>query len=503
MKKRMALFWNQRSLKSKLYMIIISVGALMIFGILFNVRVVYSFIDDVKLLMDDNLLSYRFQEALGREVDIFSDFARNRTADSKSALYSAAAETERILKQLPYDYQQVGESRYAITWNIRNSYEEYQQQRERIVEMKGDEAGYITELYKVYRRQEYLKQYGARLMKEVLDGGNSTYEGRISVLKKMPYIICVCCLLALLFLFFLSEMLTRDIVGVLSNLVTASKSIEKNDFTIQDVAWEGQDEFGQLVHAFNKMKHATKSYVHTIEEKRAMEELIYQQDLEKANLEQRFAEAQLQLIKSQLNPHFLFNTLNMITRMTQIEEAPISQEMLEALSNLLRYSLRTTAAFIPLNQELKVIEDYMYIQKKRFGDRISWEIDCQVSDNTIEVPVFFLQPLVENAVIHGISMKEDGGNIRVSIVQDGDGLCIQVEDNGMGIKSERLEEIRGVIKKRGSGIGIGLGNIYRRIAAYYEQGDVTINSREGHGTSVIIILGKQKFKKETTIEAEV
>lgn len=126
-------------------------------------------------------------------------------------------------------------------------------------------------------------------------------------------------------------------------------------------------------------------------------------------VEQRFSFAQLQLLKSQLNPHFLFNTLNMITLMAQLEEAPVSEEMLVAMSNLLRYSLRTTEPFAPLNQELKIVEDYMYIQKKRFGERVSWDIDCNIKTDQIEVPVFLLQPLVENAVIHGISRKENGG----------------------------------------------------------------------------------------------
>ena len=168
--------------------------------------------------------------------------------------------------------------------------------------------------------------------------------------------------------------------------------------------WAGSDGIGELVSAFNEMNHATQDDVYTVEEKRVMEERLYEQELEKANLEQRFSLAQLQLIKSQLNPHFLFNTLNMITRMSQMEEAPVTEEMLVAMSNLLRYSLRTTEAFTPLNQELKVVDDYMYIQKKRFGDRVLWSVDCRTQTDLIEIPVFLIQPLVENAIVHGLSL---------------------------------------------------------------------------------------------------
>lgn len=495
-KRHMMFIWNRMSLKKKLYSIIITVGILMLFGIMANVQIIYAFMDDIKLLMDDNLSSYRFQEALGYESEAFSQFIRKRTDESEKALTKAAEDTKSLLKELPYDYEQIGEARYAITWNIQNSYEVYRQQREKLIAMKAGEQDYIRELYKTYQMQEYLKDYAVRLMREVLDGGNIYYERRVSLLKHMPYIICAGALTALVFLFILSRMLTRDMVAVLLNLVLVSRGIERNDYSVQDVFWEGEDEIGQLVHAFNKMKHATRAYVHTLEEKQVIEERLHRQELEQANLEQRFAEAQLQLIKSQLNPHFLFNTLNMITRMTQLEEAPVSQEMLVALSNLLRYSLRTTAAFTPLNQELKVVEDYMYIQKKRFGERISWQVERQVEEST-EVLVFLLQPLVENAVIHGISMKEEGGHINIRILQKQERLYISVRDEGLGMSKERLRQIKSGIKQRGSGLGIGLGNIYRRITAYYEQGEIVVESREGHGTCVNIILGKRKYAEKT------
>lgn len=492
LKKRLISFWNELSLKTKLYMIMISVGVLMTVAILVNASVIYGFIGDVKVLMDDNLSSYKFQEALKQEADDFEKLIRNNTSENEKKFVQSCEVTQKNLRAIPYDYRLTGEARYAITWNIKNSYEEYKKQRDKVLFMRSNETGYIKELYKTYQMQDYIQDYAARLMKEVLDGGNIYYEERVVFLKRFPYVICISGLLALTLFFYLTGMLTKNIITVLSDLVHASKGIEKNDFTVRDVKWEGKDEVGQLVYAFNKMKHSMQDYVHTLEEKREVEEKLHKQELEQTKLEQRFSEAQLQLIKSQLNPHFLFNTLNMIFRMTQIEEAPTSQEMLRVLSNLLRYSLRTTAPFAPLNQELRIVEDYMYIQEKRFGDRISWKIECDVQTQMIELPVFLLQPLVENAVIHGISMKEDGGSIKIAIKQNMEQLYIEVSDTGLGMKLEKLEQIRSAIKQRGKGVGIGLGNIYRRISAYYEHGEVQVDSRENEGTRIQIILGRRK-----------
>ena len=485
-------FWQTLSLKKKLYVVMVSVTLFMAIAILINIKVSYVFIDDVRQLMDDNLSSYKFQESFGNEVAAFTELVRDWSTDHEKAYRAACEETRRNLDALPYNYHQIGEERYAVTWNILNSYEVYSRQREATVALKASDTAYISELYRTYQMQDYLKSYANRLTKEVLNEGNDYYENRVYLLKQMPYILTLISVAALGVLFLLLRAMMGRIIRVVLALAGVSAGIEKNDFSVPDVEWAGSDEIGQLVAAFNKMKHATQDYVYTLEEKRVIEERLYEQELEKANLEQRFSLAQLQLIKSQLNPHFLFNTLNMITRMSQMEEAPVTEEMLVAMSNLLRYSLRTTEAFTPLNQELKVVEDYMYIQKKRFGDRVRWSVDCRIDTDLIEIPVFLIQPLVENAIVHGISSKENGGRIHIDIGMEDQLLQILVEDDGIGMSAERLQEVREAMQSRGQGIGIGLGNIHRRLAAYYESGEVVVDSRPGEGTRVKMVFGERK-----------
>ena len=311
-------------------------------------------------------------------------------------------------------------------------------------------------------------------------------------LRRMPLVLVLISITAFIALVAMLRFSTGSIVKVLVHLASSSGKIERNDFSGADVVWAGRDEIGQLVSAFNKMKHSTERYFAAAEEKRKMEEQLHCQELERTQLEQRFSLAQLQLIKSQLNPHFLFNTLNMITRMSQAEDAPVTEEMLVAMSNLLRYSLRTTNAFTPLGQELKVVEDYMYIQRMRFGSRIRWSVDCSRDLCEREVPVFLLQPLVENAVIHGIADQEEGGAIYIRIREKGELLWISVADTGAGIPGKHLRELQEASTLRGKRLGIGLGNIYRRITAYYDKGGILLDSREGCGTVVQMEFGKRK-----------
>ncbi len=484
--------WYELSIKKKLYVLMIGITLFMAVAILLNINVSHAFIGDIRQLADDDLSSYKFMESLDTETEAFKNMVHDWTTENEEIFLAASRETIKNKDALSYDYRKIGEERYAITWNIRNSYEEYQKQRDKTIALKGSGKGYISDLYKTYRMQDYLKTYANRLTKVVLEEGNNYYEVKVQLLGQKSYILTLISFLSLGILFVLLHTMINSIIRIVLELVLVASGIENNNFSIPDVSWKGKDEIGLLVSSFNKMKHAMRNYVLTMEEKRVIEEQLHQKELEKANLERQFSFAQLQLVKSQLNPHFLFNTLNMITRMAQMEEAPITEEMLVALSNLLRYSLRTKEAFAPLNQELKIVEDYMYIQKKRFGDRIRCTIDCQIRADEVEVPVFLLQPLVENAVIHGITDKEDGGHIEIRIQKEGEILQIMVADDGVGINEEKLQQIRNAGSHNGRGLGIGLGNINKRLKAYYEQGEVRIDSREGEGTTVTMVFGHRK-----------
>lgn len=484
--------WYELSIKKKLYVLMIGVTLFMAVAILLNIHVSFAFIGDVRQLMDDNLSSYKFMESFDTETEAFKNMIHDWTKENEKIFLAARKETMKSMDALSFDYRKIGEERYAITWNIRNSYEEYQKQRDKTIAMKGSGKGYISDLYKTYQMQDYLKTYASRLKKVVLDEGNNYYEIKDQLLTQMPYILTVISFLSFCIFFVLLRMMINSIIRIVLKLVVVTSEIENNNFSIPDVSWKGKDEIGLLVSSVNKMKHAMRNYLLTMEEKRVIEEQLHQKELEKANLEQRFSFAQLQLVKSQLNPHFLFNTLNMTTRMAQMEEAPITEEILVSLSNLLRYSLRTTEAFAPLNQELKIVKDYMYIQKKRFGDRVWCTVDCQIRADEVEVPVFLLQPLVENAVIHGITDKEKGGHIEIRIQKEGEILQITVADDGVGISEEKLQQIRNAGSQNGSALGIGLGNINKRLQAYYEQGEVRIDSKEGEGTTVTMVFGHRK-----------
>jgi LytS/YehU family sensor histidine kinase len=193
----------------------------------------------------------------------------------------------------------------------------------------------------------------------------------------------------------------------------------------------------------------------------------------------RLAQARLQLLQAQLHPHFLFNTLHAISEL--VHEAPeTADRMITSLSDLLREALRATdIQEVPLRRELELLERYLEIQHARFGDRLHVEIDVDRNATDALVPHLILQPLVENAIRHGIGARAAHGRIRVAAARKDDTLKVVIEDDGRGIEQSDREV----------GTGVGLGNTRERLQSLYgAKGHLTIRSRPEGGTSLSLIL---------------
>ena len=204
-------------------------------------------------------------------------------------------------------------------------------------------------------------------------------------------------------------------------------------------------------------------------------------ELRLERLEKNFSEARLNALRSQLDPHFLFNALNTIS--SQVERDPkLARGMIEHLGDLLRLSLETKdRQEIPLAEEMAFLEHYLAIQKIRFGDHLRIETEIAPEVKYASVPCLFVQPLVENAIRHGISRRASGGTVIVSAHRDGDRLDIRVLDDGVGLPAGwTLENSRGV----------GLSVTRQRVTGLYPVGETcfAVNRRAGGGTEVEISL---------------
>jgi len=203
---------------------------------------------------------------------------------------------------------------------------------------------------------------------------------------------------------------------------------------------------------------------------------VRERETREARLAAQLSEAKLGALRMQLHPHFLFNSLNAITVLVRDQKTREASDMLELLSRLLRQVLqREHGELIPLRQELQFIEEYLGIEQVRFSDRLSvrWEVDEVVRDAL--VPSFVLQPLVENAVRHGIGKRAENGLIEVMAHREGPAVILTIRDNGPGYL-------------RGSPEGVGLTNTRARLEALYgTDAELKIES-DSEGTVAIIRL---------------
>lgn len=248
-----------------------------------------------------------------------------------------------------------------------------------------------------------------------------------------------------------------------------------------------QDEIGILEQSFAVMTERNK-------------ELITQQF--QAKLEKR--NAQLRALQAQINPHFMYNTLQVIGGMAIKKGVKEINQITVALSDILRYSLNFSKEMVCVRDEILYLRSYLTIQNERFGNRINLELELPSVLEAYLVPKLILQPMIENSFKHGLPEKEGDWNIKVSghINPAGD-LVLTSEDNGVGIPKDRLKEINDMLKKDaeealGIGSHIGLCNVDARIRLRYpgEQYGVQLESEEGKGTKVSVTIKAVKEEKD-------
>ncbi len=471
------------SLEEKVRRIAVCAGAVVFFSVGANLLVTGFGLGSFSAILSQNAGSLAFWSAMEAERLAFERWAGTALPEEMERFERAREETRRCLEELPFDYRKTGPERYARTWSIRNMYESYEKELTAFEEMDRDEPEYIERLYRIYRVQNYLKDKAGQLEQMTVKAGSERYERHSFLFSVLPVVSILWGAGALWMVWRLDRSVRLNIVEPVVMLAKQAERIGENDFSGPELKAEGEDEISRLIRSFNKMKQATRGYIQALKEK---------------NEKERQLEAvRLQMLKSQINPHFLFNTLNMIAGTAQIEDASVTEKMIHALSRLFRYNLKSTASVMPLERELKVVQDYMYLQQMRFGKRVQYFTDCAPETMDILVPSFMLQPLVENAVKHGLSGRSRGGRIIVRTWKQGQRLWISVADTGEGIDREKLEEIRGALKNGDeSGIGIGMGNISRRIKAMYDDGEMFVESRKGCATAVQLVFTPETCKED-------
>jgi len=279
------------------------------------------------------------------------------------------------------------------------------------------------------------------------------------MLKMMALFFIVIAFLAYIF----SYNITKPII-TLSNSV---KQVEKGDLSV-NVDIKNKDEIGELTAAFNKMVKRIDQLI-----KRTIEN------------EKQKAEMDFKILQAQINPHFLYNTLDSIRWMATLQNAPIVSTMVSSIINLLKYNFSRKDSLVSLSEEIDSVKNYMSIQKYKYGDM--FDIVYNIPDEILEYKTmkFILQPIVENAIFHGFENIEHIGIIEISACIEEDFLYITVSDNGIGMTEEEQQNVVNRKPSNKQYLEIGIKNVDDRIKFYCgEETGLTLSSTKNVGTTV-------------------
>ena len=213
------------------------------------------------------------------------------------------------------------------------------------------------------------------------------------------------------------------------------------------------------------------------------------QSIEKDMLEKKIIDLEAKNNSLMVNPHFLFNTLNCIARIAYFEHAPKTEELIYYLSDLLRYNVQNGQSLHTIQAELDNIEKYLYIQKARFQSRLQYSINVPEHIRSCRIPNMVLQPVVENALLHGIAPKRDGGKIDIYAENHGEKITLFVVDNGNGFPKDVLKHLKE--KENAGNSEMGLRITDKRIKQYYgEDYGLEIVKSDYSGSTVSITISK-------------
>jgi len=314
---------------------------------------------------------------------------------------------------------------------------------------------------------------------KVIDNRNATYTFN-------AILIVIAAVVSLLFTQWFSISLTRPI----KRLTNAAINVSRGDMSLVEIPVSSHDEISILTQAFNKMIQKIVSQIAEIKEKAELEKKLSDEEMENLKIKSLLKESELKALQSQINPHFLFNSLNMITQMSYIERAEVTSSLLESMSDLLRYNLDKFNKVVTLMEETGNLKDYIFIQEKRFGERIKFEISEDDGICKALIPCLVLQPLVENALIHGVGKYTENGLIRISILKSDNRIVIKIYDNGVGIERSKLSAVQGMLKghnQNDDSSGIGVSNVFARLNLFYNNNvEADIKSKAGEYTELYI-----------------
>lgn len=490
--------WKDVPLGRKVLLAVVSIMLLML---VINI-ILYSQINKTIRRMDtvysSNVDLTELSDSLSDVQEALYAYLSVKTSDSLENYYKSEQTYRNLLENL--GNQISSNPTMLLERNIRKMSESYLALAEEAVSAKrGRNVEKYKELYDSSQNlYSYINTYIDELNSQQFRNNSASYQTLREALEYLEIsslvLMTVMMGIGILMLFGI----TKGMIEPLTNLAETANLVGQGNFNVKMPPTDSLDEVGIVTRAFNTMVESLEEYI--IRTTRSMEK--EQQMMERELLmKNHLKEAQLKYLQSQINPHFLFNSLNAGAQLAMLEDAEKTCIFVEKMADFFRYNVKKGLEDASLEEELAAVENYIYILNVRFAGEIHFTRQADEDIMDCRVPSMILQPLVENAVNHGIRNIDWEGRIHLEIVGKEDRIFIRIMDNGKGMSQERIQEVlsgqAGDGEEQSDSTGVGMNNVISRLELYYNQKNlVDIRSRgENKGTEVILKLPKTGGQK--------
>lgn len=487
--KKLIAFFRRQSFRRKL----ISIFTAFAFVILMLNTLIYagfaSLLTRLGDVYESNMQLNDMDATISLLQNSIDDYVRTKSFESLENYYNydkELREEAQLLNDVPSD-----DVLLLAEKNIRNLCNAYLQKAEETVDAK---RGRNVELYAELSEEtaklgEEIHTYIYSLNNDLFKSNSETYMTVSSAIGRLETVSVIVLLLTIGGSIMILSTSTAALIRPLNRLAGAANEVADGNLDIETLPVYTKDEVGVVTNAFNQMVGNIRQYIAVQRENMERENALKENELRMQN---HLREAQLKYLQAQINPHFLFNTLNAGAQLAMMEEAKKTGELLTNTAAFFRYNVRNSED-ATIGEEVRLVDNYIYICNVRFPDEIHFEKDVDESLEDMKVPSMILQPLVENAFNYGIRNLERRGMIELEIKRVDERIQISVWDNGRGISAERIDEILHAKKpqpdpRSTSSNGVGIRNLLERLRLYFDN-DVAFNiisEGEEAGTEILI-----------------
>lgn len=510
MKTRLRKFFH--SIQSR-FILVMAVMLLFILSVnLYVFRQSSAMVRRIDSVFVSNSSIVRFTDMLGRVRTSAYGYLSTRASSSLEDFYRY----EQQLQDLAGEFNSVTTNNETLMLekNIRNMTDSYIRACEDAIQAKRgrDVEGYRNDYERSERLRGYINTYLYTLNSRRFEQNSTNYQTLQQAMNVLEASSLVMILAAFLLALFLGVMTTRAMIGPLRNLAAAADRVASGDLTVEVAESASDDEIGVVTNAFRKMLVSIRRHIEDQRTSMEKEALMKENEL---SMEARMREAQLKFLQAQINPHFLFNSLNAGSQLAAMEGADRTEDFLQRMADFFRYNVQKTQEDTTLLEEIQSADNYIYILNVRFAGDIHFrkEIDESIPLQSVRVPAMILQPLVENAVQHGIHDDHENGRIWLYVEKADEqedpvypAIRVTVSDNGAGMTQQQIRRIMnpedgkpaGPEEKDSASNGIAMENVMARLRLYYgQEGLFRIWSNgPGEGTEAVVYLPSGSGQKD-------